>query len=111
MAGVTIKKDDQVQVLTGKDRGKRGRVIHVLPEKRRVLVDGVARAKKATRTQGKRSASGQQLQQGGIIDTELFIDLSNVALVCKSCGKPTRVGYRIEEGVKVRVCKKCGTAN
>ena len=111
MAGVGIKKDDQVQVVAGKDRGKRGRVIHVLPAKRRVLVDGVARAKKATRTTGKRSTSGQQLQQGGIIDTELFIDLSNVMLVCKSCGKATRVGYRVEDGVKIRICRKCGAAN
>ena len=107
MAGTAIKKNDQVQVISGKDRGKRGRVIRVLPEKGRVLVDGVARAKKATRTSGKRSASGQQLQQGGIIDTELFIDLSNVMLVCKSCGKPTRVGHRVEDGVKARICKKC----
>ena len=58
------------------------------------MVDGVARAKKATRTTGKRPRRGQQLQQGGIIDTELFIDISNVQLVCKSCGKPTRVGHR-----------------
>ena len=107
MAGVAIRKDDQVQVIAGKDRGKRGRVIHVLPDKRRVLVDGVARAKKATRTTGKRSTSGQQLQQGGIIDAEMFIDISNVQIVCRSCGRPTRVGHRVEDGVKVRICRKC----
>jgi large subunit ribosomal protein L24 len=107
MAGVAIHKNDEVQVISGKDKGKRGRVIRVLPDKGRVLVDGVARAKKATRTTGKRSASGQQLQQGGIIDTELFIDLSNVMLVCKHCGRATRVGHRVEDGVKARVCKKC----
>ncbi len=107
MAGVAIRKNDEVQVISGKDRGKRGRVIHVMPEKRRVLVDGVARARKATRTTGRRSASGQQLQQGGIIDTELFIDLSNVMLVCKNCGRATRVGHRTEDGVKARICKKC----
>jgi large subunit ribosomal protein L24 len=111
MAGVGIKKNDEVQVIAGKDRGKRGRVIRVLPDKGRILVDGVARAKKATRTQGKRSASGQQLQQGGIIDTELFIDLSNVMLVCKNCGKAARVGYRIEDGVKSRICKRCEAVN
>jgi large subunit ribosomal protein L24 len=111
MPGVDIRKNDEVQVIAGKDRGKRGRVIHVLPERGRVMVDGVARARKATRTQGKRSASGQQLQQGGIIDTELFIDISNVLLVCKNCGKATRVGYQVEDGVKSRVCKKCGTEN
>jgi large subunit ribosomal protein L24 len=111
MPGVDIRKNDDVQVISGKDRGKRGRVIHVLPERGRVMVDGVARARKATRTTGKRSSSGQQLQQGGIIDTELFIDISNVQLVCKNCGKATRVGYRVEDGVKARVCKKCGTEN
>jgi large subunit ribosomal protein L24 len=111
MPGVDIRKNDEVQVISGKDRGKRGRVIHVLPERRRVLVDGVARARKATRTTGKRSASGQQLQQGGIIDTELFIDLSNVQLVCRTCGKATRVGWQVQDGVKARVCKKCGSEN
>jgi large subunit ribosomal protein L24 len=71
------------------------------------MVDGVARAKKATRTSGKRSSGGQQLQQGGIIDTELFIDISNVQLVCSSCGRPTRVGHRVEGDTKVRICRKC----
>ena len=107
MPGVNIKKDDTVRVMTGKDRGKQGRVIHVQPREGRIMVDGVARAKKATRTAGKRSASGQQLQQGGIIDTELFIDISNVQLVCQSCGEPTRVGYRIDGDDKFRVCRKC----
>ena len=107
MPGVDIKKDDTVRVMTGKDRGKTGRVIHVKPREGRVMVDGVARAKKATRTSGKRSSGGQQLQQGGIIDTELFIDISNVQLVCKSCGQPTRVGHRIDGDTKVRICRKC----
>jgi large subunit ribosomal protein L24 len=107
MPGVDIKKDDNVMVMSGKDRGKTGRVLHVLPREGRVMIDGVARAKKATRTTGKRSSGGQQLQQGGIIDTELFIDLSNVQLVCKSCGQPTRVGHRIEGDTKVRICRKC----
>jgi large subunit ribosomal protein L24 len=107
MPGVNIKKDDSVRVISGKDRGHTGRVIRVLPREGRVLVDGAARAKKHTRATGKRSASGQQLQQGGIIDTELFIDISNVQIVCKSCGEPTRVGYRIEGEHKVRVCRKC----
>ena len=107
MPGVDIKKDDNVRVMAGKDRGKTGRVIHVLPREGRVMVDGVARAKKATRTTGKRSSGGQQLQQGGIIDTELFIDISNVQLVCKTCGQPTRVGHRIDGDTKVRICRKC----
>jgi large subunit ribosomal protein L24 len=107
MPGVDIKKDDTVVVMSGKDRGKQGRVIHVQPREGRVMVDGVARAKKATRTTGKRSSGGQQLQQGGIIDTELFIDISNVQIVCPSCGRPTRVGHRTEGDRKVRICRKC----
>jgi large subunit ribosomal protein L24 len=109
MPGVKIRKDDTVIVVTGKSAGHTGRVIRVLPREGRVMVEGAAMAKKHQRTQGKRSQSGSQLQQGGIIDTELFIDISNVMLVCSSCGKPTRVGYRVEgDGTKVRVCKRCG---
>jgi large subunit ribosomal protein L24 len=109
MPGVNIRKDDTVKVMTGKSRGHTGRVIRVVPGEGRVMVEGAAMAKKHQRTQGKRSASGSQLQQGGIIDTELFIDISNVQVVCRSCGKPTRVGYRIEaDGTKVRICRKCG---
>jgi len=109
MPGVNIKKDDNVQVMNGKSRGHMGRVIRVLPSEGRVLVEGAAMAKKHQRTSGKRSASGSQLQQGGIIDTEMFIDISNVQIVCRACGRPTRVGHRIErDGTKVRVCRKCG---
>ena len=109
MPGVDIKKDDQVRVMNGKSRGHQGRVIRVLPREGRVMVEGAAIAKKHQRTQGKRSQSGSQLQQGGIIDTEQFIDISNVQIVCRSCGKPTRVGHRIEaDGTKIRICRKCG---
>ncbi len=108
MPGVDIHKDDNVRVMAGKDRGHTGRVIRVIPSEGRVLVDGAARAKKHTRATGKRSASGQQLQQGGIIDTELFIDISNVQLVCKSCGQPTRVGHQVRaDGSKARTCRRC----
>jgi len=109
MPGVDVKRDDTVKVMTGKSRGHTGRVIRVLPREGRILVEGAAMAKKHQRTTGKRSASGSQLQQGGIIDSEMFIDISNVQVVCKSCGKPTRVGHRIErDGTKQRVCRKCG---
>ncbi|MEW6058964.1 MAG: 50S ribosomal protein L24 [Actinomycetota bacterium] len=108
MPGVDIKKDDTVRVMSGKDRGHTGRVIRVLPGEGRVMVDGAARAKKHQRTSGKRSTGGQQLQQGGIIDTELYIDISNVQLVCRSCGQPTRVGHQVNAGgVKVRICRRC----
>jgi large subunit ribosomal protein L24 len=107
MPGVDIKKDDMVKVLQGKDRGKEGRVVRVLPGQGRVMVDGVALAKKHMRSSGKRSTSGQQLQQGGIIDAEMFIDISNVQVVCNSCGKASRVGHRMEGDVKVRFCRRC----
>jgi large subunit ribosomal protein L24 len=105
---VSIKKNDEVQIIAGKDKGKRGRVVHVLPKSNRVMVEGVARATKHTRTSGKRSKSGGQLQQGGIILTEQFVDLSNVLIVCRHCGRPTRVGHETYEQVKGRVCRKCG---
>jgi len=108
MPGVHIKKDDEVRVMNGKDRGRTGRVVHVLPREGKVMVEGVARSKRHQRATGKRSRSGSQLQQAGIIEREQFIDISNVQLVCKSCGQPTRVGYRIEDdGTKTRVCRKC----
>jgi large subunit ribosomal protein L24 len=91
MPGVDIKKDDTVMVMSGKDRGKEGRVVRVSPRDGRVMVDGVALAKKHMRASGKRSTGGQQLQQGGIIDAEMYIDISNVQIVCRSCGRPTRV--------------------
>jgi len=108
MPGVDIRKDDDVRVTTGKDRGHTGRVIRVLPREGKVMVEGAARAKKHQRATGKRATSGAQLQQGGIIDTELYIDISNVQLVCRSCGRPTRVGHRVDiDGKKVRICRKC----
>jgi len=107
MPGVDIKKDDNVRVMAGKDRGKTGRVVRVQPGAGRVMVDGVALAKKHQRSSGKRSTSGQQLQQGGIIDVEMYVDISNVQIVCKSCGQPTRVGHRIDGDAKVRICRKC----
>ena len=107
MPGVDIKKDDTVRVMTGKSRGHTGRVIRVLPREGRILVEGGNMAKKHQRSTGRRSTSGQQLQQGGIIDTEMPLDISNVQIVCKSCGKPTRVGHRREGGVSTRICRRC----
>jgi large subunit ribosomal protein L24 len=100
MPGVSIRKDDEIQVVSGKDRGRRGRVVRVLPREGRIMVEGVARAKKHSRPSKKR-------QQGGIIDVELFVDISNVQVVCRSCGQTTRVGYRIDGDEKVRICRKC----
>jgi large subunit ribosomal protein L24 len=100
MATVDIRKNDEVQVISGKDRGKRGRVVNVLPDRNRVMVEGVARATK-------HSHPTKRVTQGGIIQQEMFIDLSNVQIVCKACGRATRIGHRVENGVKARICKRC----
>ena len=95
-----IRRGDRVRVLTGKDRGKEGEVMRALPAEGRVIVDGVNIAKRHTR-------ATRQMQQGGIIDKDMPIPVSNVAIVCGTCG-PTRVGYRFDEqGRKVRICRKC----
>jgi large subunit ribosomal protein L24 len=103
MATIDIRKNDEVEVITGKDRGKRGRVVNVLPREHRVMVEGVARVKRHLPVRPTQRGG----QSGGIILKEQFIDLSNVMLVCKTCGKPTRVGHRRDEGVPVRMCRRC----
>ena len=102
MAGLKIRKGDRVRVLSGKDKGKEGEVMRALPREGKVIVDGVNVARKSQRPT-------RSTQQGGIIDKDMPIQVSNVALVCPSCGKPTRVGFKIDaSGTKARVCKKCG---
>ena len=99
---VKLKKGDEVQVLAGKDIGKRGEITRVIKDRELVLVDGVNLVKKHQR-------QTRATMQGGIIDKEMPIHISNVAIVCSSCG-PTRVGYRFAaDGSKVRVCRKCGS--
>jgi large subunit ribosomal protein L24 len=100
MAGIEIRKDDTVMVMTGKDRGHTGRVVNVYRKKGRVMVEGAARAKRHTKP-------SKRNQQGGILDKELPIDISNVQIVCSSCGQPTRIGHRVQDGAKVRICRKC----
>ena len=101
MAGLKIRKGDRVRVLTGKDRGKEGEVMRAIPKDRKVIVDGVNVAKKHQRPT-------RATQQGGIIDKDLPVPVENVALVCPSCGKATRVGYTFDKsGQKVRICRKC----
>ncbi len=103
--GVKVRKGDQVAVIAGKDIGVQGRVLEVLPSKRRVIVEGVNRITRHEKIRMNRRGG----QEGGISHKEAAVDLSNVALVCPTDG-PTRAGYRIDEsGVKTRVCKKCGT--
>jgi large subunit ribosomal protein L24 len=102
MAGLHVKRGDTVAVLTGKERGKRGKVLRVLPERRRVIVEKVNMIKKHQRPT-------QKLRQGGIIEREGSLDLSNVMVVCTKCDRPARTGIRqLAEGKKVRVCKRCG---
>ena len=102
MAKMHVKKGDKVVVLSGKDKGKEGTVLVAKPSEGKVIVEGVAIVKKATRPNA-------QNQQGGIIEKEAAIDASNVMVVCPSCGKPSRMGHDVDEnGKKVRVCKKCG---
>ncbi|GAB3005507.1 50S ribosomal protein L24 [Amycolatopsis acidiphila] len=99
-----VKKGDTVVVISGKDKGAKGKVIQAYPERQRVLVEGVNRIKKHTRiTQTQRGA-----QSGGIVTQEAAIHVSNV-MVVDSDGKPTRVGYRVgEDGKKVRVARRTG---
>ena len=102
MAGLRIKKGDRVRVLTGKDRGKEGVVMRVIPAENKVIVDGVNVAK---RHQKARTAT----MQGGIIDKDMPIPAPNVAVISPGDGKPTRVGYKINaDGSKIRVCKRTG---
>ncbi|MCK9171735.1 MAG: 50S ribosomal protein L24 [Treponema sp.] len=96
-----IRKNDTVQVLAGKDKGKRGAVVRILPDKDAVIVSGVNIVKKAMK---KRS----QQDQGGIAEVEAPLNISNVAIVCKKCGRPVKIGYKIDGDKKVRVCRKCG---
>ena len=96
-----IRKGDTVKILSGKDRGKRGQVTKVFSERDRILVQGINVKKKHRRAR-------RQDRKGEIILLPAPIAASAAQVVCASCGKPTRIGYRIDAGKKVRVCKKCG---
>jgi large subunit ribosomal protein L24 len=95
-----LRKGDRVRVMSGKDVGREGEITRVIVETNRVIIDGVNVAKKHQR-------ATKATMQGGIIDKDMPINASNVALVCGSCGQPTRIGYRFEGTEKVRVCRKC----
>ena len=105
-----VKAKDQVIVISGKDKGVKGKVIAAKPKEGRIAVEGVAIVKKHQK-------SRQQGQPGGIIEKEAFIDASNVMLICPKCGKAVRIGHKIEEVTgkdgkatkkNVRICRKCG---
>jgi large subunit ribosomal protein L24 len=97
-----IRKNDNVVVVTGKDRGKRGRVLKVVAEKNRLLIEGVNLVKRHTK------ANPQKNVKGGVVEREAALHASNVQVVCPECGKPTRIGKKIlGDGRKVRICRKC----
>ena len=102
MSKMHVKRGDTVAVIAGKDKGKEGKVITVMPAENKVIVEGVSVAKKhqKARVQG---------QESGIINKEMPIDASNVMRVCPKCGKPARTGVKVfEDGSKAKYCKKCG---
>lgn len=96
-----VKKGDNVIMLSGKDKGKKGKILDVLASTEKVRVEGLNKVKRHLRPR-------QQNQKGQILAIERAVSVSSVALVCKSCGKATRIGYKIEGDNKTRVCKKCG---
>ena len=99
---VDIRRNDTVKVITGRDKGKQGRVLRVFPADAKVLVEQVMMVKKHVRPNPQRNI------QGGIAEQESRISISNVQLVCPTCG-PVRIGHEVRGDRKVRVCKKCGT--
>jgi len=101
--GTNIKKNDTVVVLAGKERGKKGRVFRVMPADEGVLVEKLNVIKRHTRPNALN-------RQGGIIEREAPLHISNVMVICKKCNKPTRVAHSFEGETKVRVCKKCGSS-
>lgn len=97
-----LRKNDMVEVLTGRDAGKRGKILKVLPAKGRIIVQGVAFVKKHTRPNPQRNV------KGGIAERESSIHASNVMILCGECGKRTRIGRKLlADGRKVRVCRHC----
>ena len=99
-----IKKGDTVLIITGKDNGKKGKVRKAMPKKKTVVIEGLNMIKRHSRT-------GGQARQGGIIELEAPVDISNIMLICNKCSKPARVGFKLlPDGKKVRICKVCKEA-
>ena len=96
-----IKKDDTVLIISGKDKGKQGKVLDAFPRAEKIMVEGVSLKKKHQRPK----KSGEK---GQIITMPGPVDVSNIKIICPGCKKPTRVGYKIEGKRKARICKKCG---
>ena len=104
-----IRRGDLVEVLSGKDVGRRGKVLEVIPQDRRVLVENINMVKRHTKPRPVKGTRGAQMTPGGVLDMAAAMRIDNVALVCPSCNEATRVGYRISEnGEKVRHCRRPG---
>jgi large subunit ribosomal protein L24 len=99
---IDIRRNDTVQVIAGRDAGKQGRVLRIIPKTARVLVEHVSMVKKHVRPNPQRNI------KGGIAEQESPVAVSNVMLVCSGCNRPTRVGHEVRGDRKLRVCKKCG---
>ena len=95
-----IKKGDTVLIISGKDKGRTGKVTRALPKKRGILVEGINLKKKHVRPK-------KQGEKGQIVDVPAALEVSNVKIICPKCGKAVRVGYKVEEDAKKRICKKC----
>ncbi len=109
MAGLKVKSGDTVEMLSGKDKGKRGLVLSVDPQKGRVVVEGLNLVKKHAKPRPVKGSRGAQMEPGGIIEMPRAVDASTVAVVCPTSGKVGRIGYRfLEDGRKVRVHKASG---
>lgn|SRR5690606_20981654 len=98
-----VKKGDKVQVIAGKDKGKQGTILAVFPKKERVIIEGINMVKKHAKP-------SQENPQGGILNQEAAIHVSNVMPIDPKTGEPTRVGYEVRDGKKVRIAKKSGEA-
>lgn len=100
MFNMKIHKGDTIKIMVGKDKGKTGKILKVIPKDRRVLVEGLNLYKKHVRpkTQG---------EKGQTVMVPRPVNISNIMIVCSSCGRPVRVGYRVDNKDKIRICKKC----
>ncbi len=96
-----VKKGDTVVVLSGKDKGKQGKIITAMPSKGQVVVEDVNKVKRHTKP-------SMKAPQGGILDKEMPLNACKVQLICPACNKATRIGHKVVDGKNVRVCKKCG---
>jgi large subunit ribosomal protein L24 len=104
-----IRRGDIVEVLTGKDVGRRGKVLEVLPTEGRLIVEKINIVKRHTKPRPVKGSRGAQMTPGGVIEMEAAIRVDNVALVCPRCNEPTRVGYRFaDNGDKIRHCRRAG---